>query len=239
MARTILITNDDGIHADGLVRLARAATKTGDVWVIAPDTQRSATSHSVTLTVPIDFFPIPFEVEGVHAYSCSAMPVDCVRVGIKCVMPHPPDVVLSGINYGYNSATDIQYSATVGAAFEASFMGYRAIALSENEGSCHEVTDRYLEEILEELIDKDPGPDQIWNVNFPGCPLSECTGVLRNRKMSHDIVYEDSYTLVERLENGGMRYMVHGEMLSLAEPGTDFDALLRNAVSVGRVQNIS
>lgn len=238
MNRTILITNDDGIHSDGIVRLARTAVKYGSVWVIAPLEQRSAASHSITLSVPLDIKPVSFEVEGVRAFSCSGMPADCVRIGTLRMMPTPPDVVLSGINYGYNAATDIQYSATVGAAFEASFLGYRGIALSEKDGDCHEVTDHYLEDVLEELIDLTPGPDQIWNVNFPGCRLAECKGILRNRVMSHEIVYKDSYDAIETLEGGGVRYMVHGTLRHEAEEGTDFHALLNNAVSIGRVKNI-
>ena len=238
MARTILVTNDDGIHSDGLIRLAKAAVKFGSVWLIAPEKQRSAVSHSITLDIPLDVRPISFEVEGVRAYSCSGMPADCVRVASKGVIPIMPDVVLSGINYGYNAATDIQYSATVGAAFEAVFLGYRGIALSEQDSECHEVTDHFLESVLEELIDLPAGPDRIWNVNFPGCPLDQCTGILRNRVMSHAITYEDSYDPVERLDGGGIRYRVRGQMKNEAEEGTDFHALLNKAVSIGRVTNI-
>ena len=238
MARTILITNDDGIHADGMLRLARAAVRFGNVWLIAPRRQRSAASHTITLHKPLDIMPFPYPAEGVRAYTCSGTPVDCVRIGVKKIMPCLPDVVLSGINYGFNAATDIQYSATAGAAFEASFLGIRSIALSEYNCPCHEVTDHYLDEILEELIDRDPGPDRIWNVNFPGCPLSECTGILWDRVMSHDIVYEDSYDPVEVLGEVGVRYVVRGTLLYKAEEGTDFDALLKNAVSVGTVTNL-
>ncbi len=78
----ILVTNDDGIYAGGLIRLAEAALKFGEVWVVAPDSERSAASHSVTLRHPLDVYPITdFPVKGVKAFSCSGMPVDCVRVG--------------------------------------------------------------------------------------------------------------------------------------------------------------
>lgn len=238
MTRTILITNDDGIHSDGLLRLARSAVRYGEVWVIAPDTQRSALSHSITLDQPLEIRPAAFGTEGVHAFSCSGTPADCVRLAVKGVMPVLPDVVLSGINYGYNSATDIQYSATVGAAMEASFLGYRAIALSEQDVPCHEVTDAYLETVLDELIDADPGPDQVWNVNFPGCCLDKCSGILRDRRVSGDIVYEDSYDPVEIRQDGSIRYVVSGCMRDEAEEGTDFHALLLQAVSIGKVRNI-
>ena len=114
--RTILITNDDGIEAGGIVRLAEAAAEFGEVWVVAPARQMSAASHSITLHSPLDIYPHSFPVPGVRAFSCSGTPGDCVRTGSLSILPRRPDVVLSGINYGYNVASDIQYSGTVGAA---------------------------------------------------------------------------------------------------------------------------
>ena len=87
MSRTVLITNDDGIHADGMLRLARAAVRFGDVWLIAPRRQRSAASHTITLHKPLDIMPFPYPAEGVRAYTCSGTPVDCVRLGVKKIMP--------------------------------------------------------------------------------------------------------------------------------------------------------
>ena len=174
----ILITNDDGIEASGIIRLAHAAREFGEVWVVAPESQRSAASHSITLHNEIDIYPCPdFPVDGVHAYSCSGTPGDCVRVGSLSVMPAKPDIVLSGINFGYNVASDIQYSATAGAAFEASFQEYHAIALSEGCNG-HEVTDKFIREILKKLIATPLEPGFIHNVNFPDCPLGECQGIL-------------------------------------------------------------
>jgi 5'-nucleotidase len=152
-------------------------------------------------------------------------------------MPYKPDVVLSGINYGYNAATDLQYSATVGAAFEAVFQGYGAIALSEDMRDCHEVTDAYLRDIIEEYIDVRPGWGKIVNVNFPGCRLSECKGVLRDRKTSRSAFFHDHYNVIGELENGGLRYMVEGVHNFEGEEGTDFYALVHNYVSVGTVRN--
>ena len=145
--RKILITNDDGINADGLVRLARAAAEFGEVWVVAPDSQRSAMSHSVTLRHPIEAWQVDFQVPGVRAYACDGQPADCVRIGVLNIVPGKPDHVLSGINYGYNLASDLQYSATAGAAFEAAFQKIHSIAFSEDAGDIHEVTDRYLKGI--------------------------------------------------------------------------------------------
>ena len=236
--RRILITNDDGIEADGLIRLAAAAQKYGEVWVVAPDAQRSAASHSITLHSHIDVFPHDFPVAGVHAYSCSGTPGDCVRVGSLNIMPQKPDVVLSGINYGYNVASDIQYSATAGGAFEGAFQGYPSIALSEQACPCHEVTDAYLDRILAELLEVRPDAGKILNVNFPGCPLSACKGILRNRSVSHGMFFRDHYNVQAQLPNGGIRLMVEGDYNEDAEPGTDFRAVVENYISVGIASNI-
>lgn len=236
--RSILITNDDGIAAEGLIRLAAAAKAFGEVWVVAPDSQRSAMSHSITLHKPIDVFPHAFSVEGVHAYACSGTPADCVRVGSLSVMPHKPDAVLSGINYGYNVASDIQYSATAGAAFEGAFQGYLSIALSEGASPCHEVTDAYLREILAALLTQKPRPDCIWNVNFPACSLSECGGILWDRKVSRGMFFRDRYPVQEHLPDGGMRLMVDGIYNEDAEEGTDFRAVVERYISVGTAANI-
>ncbi|MDO5702250.1 MAG: 5'/3'-nucleotidase SurE [Lachnospiraceae bacterium] len=237
--KTILITNDDGIMADGLIRLARAAKSFGEVWVIAPEIQRSCTSHSITLHTHIDVSPYPLPVQDVHAFSCSGMPADCVRVGMLYVLPRKPDVVLSGINYGYNSATDIQYSATAGAALEASFQGAHGIALSEQAVKCHEVTDCYLEQVLEEWIDVRTEAGEIVNINFPGCHISEFRGILTGRTVSACRFFSDDYTLKEKLPDGGVRLMLEGKLLLDSEEGTDKRALTENYISVGIVRNIS
>ena len=236
--RSILVTNDDGITADGLIRLAEAAKAFGEVWVVAPDGQRSAASQSITLRSPIDVRPHDFSVKGVRAFSCSGTPGDCVRVGSLSIMPAKPDVVLAGINYGFNVASDIQYSATAGAAFEAAFQGCLAIALSEDTGPSHEVTDAFLPEILAKLITEAPQPGRILNVNFPGCPLRECRGILEDRKVSGGTFYRDHYNVLEKLPGGGVRLMVEGVYNEDAEEGTDFRAVVDNYISIGIVKNV-
>ncbi len=234
----ILITNDDGIEAAGIIRLARVAKEFGEVWVVAPESQRSAASHSISLHNAIDIYPYEdFPIDGVHTYSCSGTTGDCVRVGGLNVMPEKPDVVLSGINFGLNVASDIQYSATAGAAFEATFQGYHAIALSEG-CNFQDVTDKYIREILKRLLDQPLKPGHIHNVNFPDCPLSDCKGILYNRTVSQGMFYKDHYNVVEELDDGGVRYMVEGVYTPEAEEDSDYHAVLNNYVSVGVVNNI-
>ena len=236
--RKIMVTNDDGIGSDGLIRLVKAAKVFGEVYVVAPDGQRSAASHSITLHDEMIIYPYEYPIEGVKAFTCSGTPADCVRVGSLNLMDRKPDVVLSGVNHGYNVATDIQYSATVGAAFEAAFQGYHAIALSEGMEPCHEVTDFYLQQLLEELMEKSLQYGQILNVNFPDCPLSACKGVLYDRTVSRGIPYQDHYVEKGKLPNGGIRLMVEGDISLESEEGSDYRAILENYVSVGVVNNI-
>ena len=99
--------------------------------MVAPESERSAASHSLTLRHSVDVNPVDFGMDGVTAYACSGTPSDCVRVGCLYLMKEKPDVVMSGINYGSKVSSDIQYSATLGAAFEGEFQGFHSIAFSE------------------------------------------------------------------------------------------------------------
>ena len=234
----ILITNDDGIEAAGIRRLAQAAKQFGEVWVIAPDGQRSAASHSYNFHNSVTLKAWDFPVEGVKAYACSGTPVDCVRVGVLKLMPEKPDFVLTGINQGYNICADIQYSATVGSALEAAFLGVRAIAFSQGSFRDADIADRYLADIMGECMKKDPGKNRIWNVNFPDCSLEECKGILWDCRVSQDDFYEDTY-LEEVLEDGRsefrLSYKRHWEA---ASEGTDLMAVREGYISVGPVCNI-
>ena len=236
--RKILITNDDGIAAPGIQRLAETAKRFGEVWVVAPDGQRSAASHSITLHDTIDAHPYDFPVPGVRAWSLTGTPGDCVRVGCRTLMPRKPDVVLSGLNRGYNVASDIQYSATVGAALEGAFQGCLSIALSEDASDCHETADAYLEQILAVLLKEKLSEGEIFNVNFPCCPLAECRGILYKRTVSHAIPYDDHYPVVRELPEGGLRFRVEGILSEEAEDGSDYRAVLDRYISVGVVRNI-
>ncbi len=234
----ILITNDDGIEADGIKRLSEAAKEFGSVTVVAPEKQSSAASHSITLRHSVEVHPFDFPVKDVKAYACSGTPADCVRVGSLNIMSEKPDVVLSGINFGFNMATDIQYSATAGAAFEAEFQGFSAIAFSEGMNDRHDITDNYLRDILEELLKEPYIPGQIINVNFPDCTLQDIKGILRDRKVSRCAYYEDRYNEVQRFPDGGVELMVEGIHEPVQEEGTDYAAILGNYISIGRVRNI-
>ena len=236
--KKILITNDDGIDSDGLIRLVKVAMEFGEVWVVAPQSQRSAMSHSITLRHSIEAWEVDFPIPGVHAYACDGTPADCVRIGVLNIVPGKPDHVFSGINYGYNVGSDLQYSATAGAAFEASFQKIHTIAFSEDADEMHEVTDEYIKDIMGDLLDKPLEINQIWNVNFPSCRLKDCKGILKGRTVSTDEFYKDRY-LEKKVSSGKISYMVEGIRNYEASQGTDLRAILDNYVSIGIATNIS
>ena len=234
----IMLTNDDGIFTYGMLRLAKTASKLGEVWIVAPDSERSGKSHAASFHNSIEAWEVDYPVPGVRAFASTGTPADCVRIGLLNIIPGSAEFVFSGINYGFNLATDLQYSATVGAAFEAAFQKKHVIAFSEDASPVHEVTDRYLEEIMIELMEKPLEADQIWNVNFPSCTLSECRGILRDRKTFLGEFYRDRYNET-KLENGRISFMVEGVRNWEGEEGTDLKAILDNYVSIGRANNIS
>ena len=173
--RRILVVNDDGIGAEGIVRLAAAAKNLGEVWVVAPGQQCSAMSHCITVRGSLQIRQEDFPVPGVMAYSVAGTPADCVKVGIRHLMQDRPDVVFSGINCGYNVGVDILYSGTVGAAMEALLNGIPAIAFSEERGGTSEVADACLLSVAEKLLEAGCAPDEIWNVNWRKARREVCS----------------------------------------------------------------
>lgn len=241
----IFVTNDDGIRSEGIIRLARAAKNFGNVIVVAPSSQCSAMSHRLTIGKDMLVSKVEFPVEGVVAYEVDGTPADCVKLAKNRVFTEVPDVVLSGINNGYNAGSDIQYSGTIGAAQEAACSGIHAIAFSEErydgdetDKTCHEVTEKYLETLLGELLHKKLEIDEIWNVNFPGCGLDKCSGLLYDVKMAKDAFYTDSYER-KNVDEDKMLFRLVGEYHEDAQEGTDFKALVDRYVSVGIVRNIT
>ena len=231
----ILITNDEGVAASGIIRLAEAARRFGKVTVIAPETERSAHAHSITIRKPLDFSLRDFPVPDVSAWACSGTPSDCIRAGLAYLLPELPDLVLSGINYGYNIAADVQYSGTIGAALEAAHEGIPAIALSEAPDSDHSVTDRFLPQVLSSLLDQKPGWNVILNVNFPS---GYCRGILTGRTVSAGSMFRSRYRLTENLPGSGLRLTGDGYCDETCEDGSDFRAVLDHYISIGPVRNV-
>ena len=168
----ILITNDDGIYADGIIELAKAISKIANVYVVAPESQKSATGHAITIHNPIMVHKIDMG-ENIKSYAISGTPADCVKVGVEALFKEVNiDMVLSGINNGPNLGTDVIYSGTVAAAIEGLVEGKPSIALScdSSKVSSDEYREaaKYTAKLIQKLegnLDKLNG--NILNVNFP------------------------------------------------------------------------
>ncbi len=129
MAAVILVTNDDGIHAQGLGALAEALAPLGEVYVVAPDREQSAVGHALTLHRPLRVDRL-----GERRFAVNGTPSDCVNLGVLGLLPEPPVLVASGINHGSNLGDDVTYSGTVSAAMEGTLLGVPSMAVSQAEG---------------------------------------------------------------------------------------------------------
>ena len=191
----ILVVNDDGIHAKGIQVLAAKLAEKHAVTVVAPDSEKSATSHSITIHRPLRVSKTePAGLEEIPCYVVDGLPVDCTKIGIAHIMKSNVDLVVSGINHGHNLGSDIVYSGTVAAALDAAIMGHRALAVSI-ASLCPENLDAAVE-IVCGLIDGglfELDPDGVlYNLNVPDLPLSEIKGlkVARQGKTIYDNAVE-------------------------------------------------
>ena len=232
----ILVVNDDGIDAKGIHILAEAAKELGEVWVVAPDAQCSAMSQRINVFGELVVRKREIPVEGVKAYSVSGTPADCVKVALLHIMPEKPDIVFSGINVGYNAGQDILYSGTVGAAVEALSNGIPAIAFSSEANGVYDVVEEYLSPIAKELLGRTLSLDTLWNVNFPGCSLDQCKGILENRIPANHQLYLDNYDRKKDTEDGFV-LEVRGIPTTQADEGTDVRAVLDRYISIGTITN--
>ena len=232
----ILVVNDDGIDAKGIHILANVAKAFGEVWVVAPDAQCSAMSQRISVFGELVVREREIPVEGVKVYSVSGTPADCVKVALLHIMPQKPDIVFSGINFGYNAGQDILYSGTVGAAVEALSNGIPAIAFSTESNGIYDVVEEYLLPITKDLVGRSLPLDTLWNVNFPGCSVAECKGILENRIPANHQLYLDNYDKKEETKDGFV-LEVRGIATTQAEEGTDIRAVLDRYISIGTLTN--
>ncbi len=232
----ILVTNDDGIESEGILRLASMAAELGEVWVVAPEIQCSGMSHRISVKRKLRITERGLPVPGVRAFSVSGTPADCVKLGLQHILrDQKPDYVFSGINDGYNAGFDIAYSGTVGAAMEGLLNGIPAIAFSNEHVDKNEVTDHYMKSLALEMIEKNPLYDRIWNVNFPGCTLEECKGVLWFRRPGKESFYQARYAVTETPEGKEYELMSIPSTEDIYADSSDLSALINRYVSVGTV----
>ena len=236
----ILITNDDGIASPGIIRLAELASAFGEIYVAAPDEQKSAMSHSVTISHPVKVRSYDFPVPVKAAWSICGTPADCVKGAVRYLMKDcAPDIVFSGINNGFNTGFDSCYSGTVGAGMESVLNGIPAIAFSAASAKDLRVAGAFFREITEELLAQ-PLYDGIWNVNFPSCSVEECKGIRRGVKPAPYQMYRDSLFR----ESCGEGYEIVGiecvcpTLEDTGDGNTDVQSVLGGYISVGKLRNM-
>ena len=234
----ILVVNDDSIHAPGIRMLAQAASKLGDVYVVAPASQCSAMSQKLTLREPMTLQEIKdFSDDVKAAWKVGGTPVDCVKVALYHILKEKPDLVLSGINNGYNAGFDIAYSGTLGAAFEAARNGIPAIAFSAPSDAHLPAVEEWLLPILQELSGADAGEGNVWNVNFPRVNDHPPKGILRDRIPAYSSLFHEDYR--ESIQPDGSVVLtcrgipVPDEALCA---GSDGEAVRGGYISIGKVR---
>ncbi len=223
----ILVTNDDGIRAEGITVLADTVRDFGEITMVAPSSQQSATSHAITLHNPLRIE----EVE-MNRHAVSGTPTDCVLLSVNGLLDAKPDIVLSGVNHGPNMGADVTYSGTVAAAVEGTLLGVPSLALSlAGRGDLQfDTPRRFIPYILRKFLEDPPPPLTYWNVNFPNIPPDDVKGVavtqLGNR------IYQD--TVVRKIDPRGKPYYWIGgdEPTADLDKGTDFRALHDGFISI-------
>lgn len=227
----ILISNDDGYRARGIIALREALKGLGDLTVVAPDRNRSGASNSLTLEVPLRVAQSEPDV-----YFVQGTPTDCVHLAISGLFPFEPDMVVSGINDGSNLGDDVLYSGTVAAATEGRFLGKPAVAISLNtdglrgDATRHFETGAHFARVIVERLQADPYGRAVLNVNVPNIPVQDVKGIkvtrLGNRHRAEAVIRAED-------PRGRPVYWIGPAGAGQdAGPGTDFHAVSEGYVSV-------
>jgi 5'-nucleotidase len=230
----ILVSNDDGIHAPGLAVAERIArTMTDDIWVVAPETEQSGASHSLTLSLPLRL-----RNAGPQRFAVSGTPTDCVMMaGIHILKDDLPDLVISGVNRGFNVADDVTYSGTVAAAMEGAVLGIRSIALSQAIGGRDETealwtcAEKHGPPLIKRLVEVGWPKDVLLNINFPALPPWKVTRISVAAQGQRD---QSMLKVEERTDARGRTYFWIGfkRIFSDPEVGTDLRAMYEGHISV-------
>jgi 5'-nucleotidase len=225
----ILLSNDDGVGAPGLAALRAALEGLDEIWVVAPDRDQSAVSHSVTLHRPLridNIAPLTYAIDGT--------PTDCINLAVNGILKQRPRLIISGINNGANLGDDVTYSGTVSAAMEGTLLGVPSIAVSlvsRDRGQVDfEAAARFARQLAATLLRSEVPADTLLNVNVPDLPAGEIKGFALTRQGKRR--YSDA--IVEKVDPRGRKYYwIGGESLDFVDAeGTDFNATSRGYISV-------
>jgi 5'-nucleotidase len=230
----ILITNDDGIHAHGLSVLEAIARQlSDDVWVVAPETDQSGVSHSISLNDPLRLRKIADK-----RYAVKGTPTDCVIMGIRHILlENKPDLVLSGVNHGQNVAEDVTYSGTIAGAMEGTILGVRSIALSQaygpgNRDDIHwDCAETHAPGIIRKVLETGFPKNTLVNLNFPNCDPSEVTGTASTVQGQRN----QELLRVDERADGRMKpyyWIAFARGKVIPAEGTDLHALAEKRISI-------
>lgn len=230
----ILLTNDDGVHDEGIASLERIARQlTDDVWIVAPETDQSGLAHSLTLSEPLRLR----KVSDRH-FALRGTPTDCVIMGVREVLGgRKPDLVLSGVNNGANMADDVTYSGTIAGAIEGTLQGIRSFAISQAANYLDgerlvpwEIVENYAPQLLKKLIGVEMPDWTFMNLNFPNCRPEEVQGVAVTAQGKLDF----GINVEKRSDGRGYPYywLKFDARKGDFREGTDIHALRANRISV-------
>lgn len=232
----VLVTNDDGINSPGIMALTREISRIAEVTVVAPDRERSATAHAITMHKPLRAEKFTVAECNAEGWRVNGTPSDCVKLAMDVLLDSSPDMVLSGINHGYNLGTDVIYSGTVSAAIEGALMGIPAVALSVAAGEerCFDYTAKFAVRLCQQIEKQNFPKDTLFNINVPCLREEDMVGVyithLGIRK------YKNSFEQRED-PRGKLYYWMAGEPIEdLNDTGSDVWAVNNGYVSMTPVQ---
>jgi 5'-nucleotidase len=227
----ILLTNDDGYNAPGILALDEALSPVHEVLIVAPDQDKSAVSHSISLNKPLRIEKVKLH-NGREAYSLPGTPVDCIKLGLFEFFPKAPDLIISGINPGTNTGVNINYSGTVGAAREGAINKITSIAVSvKKTGKTMDFKGiaRFIANFVEKIQDIDLPFGTFININTPDIPITESTPVRITRQDQNNV----SEGFEKRFDPRKRSYYWYGDINRKdSEEDTDNHALAVNAISV-------
>lgn len=233
---TILVVNDDGINAKGIRSLIEVAKEFGNILVVAPDGPRSGMSHAITLNTPLRIKKVA-EYDNVIEYVSNGTPVDCVKLAQKVILNRYPDLVLSGINHGSNSAISLLYSGTMAAALEAAFENIPAIGfslLNYNSEADFDTSKIVARQIIKKVITDGIDEHTCLNVNIPDVKISDLKGFKITTQAKG---YWKEEIIQQKDPHGRHYYWLTGEFFNQdTAQNTDMWALENNYVSIQPVQ---
>jgi 5'-nucleotidase len=231
----IFLTNDDGIHAEGLWALHRQLSRRHRVTVVAPDRERSAVGHGITLLQPLRAIRVSANGSGLM-YSVNGTPVDCIKLGLLEILASRPDIVISGINPGANIGINLNYSGTVSAAKEAAIYGIPAIAVSIEKSAPQFLDDAasFIERLAETVIENGLPAGTFLNVNYPNSSLEKVRGV----KITRQGIEPYSEYIEKRVDTRNMVYYWQGfgGYPHFDSPDLDVAVLSRRYISITPIQ---